>query len=102
MKKKILLFSLFSITIVIALIGLSTEKTRASIWDDKSPWMEMAESTGQERSETVKCSKTVTIIPSDPYKPGTTFPTEEWYATAISCEHSYVVMSPCTPYNPCY
>lgn len=102
MKKKFLLLSLFCSTLVLALIGLSTEKTQASIWGDESPWMEMGGDTGQERPETVKCTKTVTIVPSNPDWPVANFPTQEWYATAISCENSYVVTSSCTPSNPCY
>lgn len=101
MKKKFLLLFLFCSTLVLALIGLSTEKTQASIGGDY-PGMENGGGIGTERSETVKCTKNVTIVPSNPYWPVANFPTEEWYATAISCETRYVILSPCTPYNPCY
>lgn len=103
MKKKFLLLLLFCSTLVLALIGLSTEKTQASIWGDDSPWMEIGGGTGIARTEQVRCTKHVDDIY---YNPNGTIrdritQTIEWTGSATFCDNSNVAASSCTPSNPC-
>lgn len=110
MKKNFVLFSLFCLTLILAIVGLTTQKTRASIWGDDSPWMEVGEGTGQERMEQVRCTRTTTIHDTHTAiwneKPAhlhdNTTVTEVWYGTAIFCDYANVMLSSCNPSTPCY
>lgn len=89
MKKKILLAALFSVTAVLAAIGLATEKTMAVNWDDDFWGKEMIEGFGLERIETIYCTtvaggSTLTIAKSAKY-----------------CDYFFVNHSTCIPYAPC-
>lgn len=110
MKKKFLLAVLFSVTAVLAAVGLATEKTMAQGGLDDPFWMETGGGTGQERPERVRCMRTVVHNETATYifaDPGThsyySNPQEEiWYGTAIFCDGQYVLLTSCNPSNPCY
>lgn len=102
MKKKILLAALFSVTAVLAVIGLATEKSNAKGWYGDDPiWMETGESLGMPTPTTVYCNETVVR--------------DVWNQKLGYIEHQRVTMSvqkegvhcamistgACTPYSPC-
>lgn len=102
MKKKILLAALFSVTAVLAAIGLATEKSNAKGWYGDDPfWMETGESVGMSSAKTVYCNERI-VRETGYIEPGHTH--IEYVIMAIerieiSCH--LISTEPCTPSNPC-
>lgn len=102
MKKKILLAALFSVTAVLAAIGLATEKSNAKGWYGDDPfWMETGESVGMPNPHDVACETIVKDVWTDEG-----FGTMRHEVvkstvirTAIDC--ASISTEPCTPSNPC-
>lgn len=110
MKKKILLAALFSVTVVLAVIGLTAEKSYAQGWYGDDPiWMETGDSVGLPVAQTVYCNETLvsTKITNEYDFNGfvvgqkTTIErvTMSVAKTAIDC--ATVATTGCTPSNPC-
>lgn len=101
MKKKILLAALFSVTTVLAAVGLATEKTMAQGGLDDPFWMETGESQGASYNYEVTCS-----FLYDPDRDiffdntgALVIITHQQKMQAIGC--AMVSTQACTPYSPC-
>lgn len=99
MKKKILLTSLFGMTLILTLLGLSVEKVQASL-EIYDIYNETCSSFGTPVTKRVTCTIITTttladgtvLITSDPY----TFERE-----GVICETYHIVPTTCTPTPTC-
>lgn len=101
MKKQVLLVMLFCVTVILAIIGLNTEKTMAGNWNPDFPWMETMEITGVPYSHDVSCETIVKDTwTSDIFgNMRHEVVTSTVIRSAVDC--ASVSTGACTPSNPC-
>ena len=109
MKKQVLLVMLFCVTVILAIIGLNTEKTMARGAFDDPFWLETGESMGSPITTTVYCDETIisTIITKEYDFNGiyvgqkTTVERTKMAIAREAGKCGMISTGNCTPSNPC-